>query len=157
VVSGYLFFMVLPPIISTVDNIASYLNKFQVPVLNLEESATKIRNAAESLPSCPEERFGGCAIIDLRHSKTELNGIAESIANVDSKIQTQIGTLENQIHQVGIQLGYVEPTMIALVGWMLAVSTLLMLSGILFLLIDRSIERRLRPEKSQDARKSLAS
>lgn len=146
-VTGYMFFIALPPMLSTIDQTADYLANLQVPVINLEESASKIRAAAESMPGCPPQQYGGCLVLDMRDTKSELNALAGSLENVNTDVQANAASLEAQLHNTGSQLLYVRPMVLAMVGWMFGVSVILTLSGAAFLLMVRSIEKQLRPQR----------
>lgn len=143
-VTGYLFFVVLPPMLLTIDQTAEYLATLRVPDINLEESAGKIRAAADSMPGCPPAQYGGCLVFDMRQTKAELNDLAGSLEGVDSDIQANAAGLESQIRSTGSQLYFVRPMVLAMVGWMLAVSVVLALSGVAFLLVGREVDKRLR-------------
>lgn len=154
---GYLFFVVMPPILMTVDQTAEYLASFKLPDVSLQDAEEKIRNTAQSIPSCPGEQFGGCVVLDLRETKTELNGLADSIEGVKMDIEANTSSLENQINQAGSQLAYLRPMMLAVGGWMFAVSTLLTLSGIAFLLMDRELGKRARSLQHPEKRDPITS
>jgi hypothetical protein len=116
--------------------------------MDLEQSAARIRSAAASMPACPDEQYGGCLILDLGQTKAELESLAVSLENTNRNIQEKVASFEERIHQLAIQLIFVRPMATAMMGWMLAVSLMLMLSGVTFLLIDKKIEKRLyRPTK----------
>ncbi len=147
-IGGYLTFVVLPPLLATVEGAAKYLESFDADI-DLDGSAAKVRSTAASMPSCPEEQYGGCAVFDLSATKAELNALADSLEEVDGSVQAKVVSLEARIHQVGLQLVYLRPMMTAIVGWMFAVSIVLALCGASFLVIDKKLEKMLqRPAKS---------
>jgi hypothetical protein len=154
---GYLFFVVMPPILLTVDQTAEYLTSFELPDVSLQDSAEKIRNTAQSIPSCPEEQFGGCVVLDLRETKAELNDLADSIEGMKTDIEADTASLEKQVNQAGSQLAYLRPMMLAVGGWMFAVSTILTLSGVVFLLIDRELVKRAHNLQHPEKRDPIAS
>ena len=143
-ISAYVFFVVMPPVLLTVDKTAQYLTSLTLSDVSLQDSAEKIRKTGQSIPRCPEEQFGGCVVFDMRETKAELNSLADSIERASTDIEANSVILETQIHQAGSQLAYFRPIMLAVLGWMFAVSIVLTLSGIAFLLIDRDLENRAR-------------
>ena|SRR5881397_3934230 len=143
-ISAYVFLVVMPPVLLTVDKTAQYLTSLTLPDVSLQDSAEKIRKTGQSIPSCPEEQFGGCIVFDMRGTKAELNSLADSIERAKTDIEANTVILETQIHQVGSQLAYTRPMVLVVAGWMFAVSIVLTLSGVAFLLIDRDLQNRTR-------------
>ncbi len=50
-IAGYAFFVALPPIMSAVDQTVQYLSDLRAPEIDLEQSAAKIRSAADNMPT----------------------------------------------------------------------------------------------------------
>ncbi len=141
-IAGYAFFIALPPLMSTVDQTVQYLSHLSAPEIDLEQSAAKIRSAAANMPTCADEQYGGCTIFDLGQTKADLESLAVSLEETDGSIKEKVAGLEERIHQVAGQLTIVRPLATGIVGWMLAISVMLMISGVTFLLIDKKIEER---------------
>lgn len=141
-VAGYAYFVALPPIMSTVDQTVQYLSDLRAPEIDLEQSAAKIRSAAANMPTCADAQYGGCTTFDLRQTKADLESLAVSLEETDGSIKEKVASLEERIHQVAGQLAHVRLLATGIVGWMLAISIMLMISGITFLLIDKKIEAR---------------
>lgn len=142
-IAGYAFFVALPPIMSTVDQTVQYLSDLRAPEIELGQSAAKIRSAAANMPTCADERYGGCAIFDLGQTKADLESLAASLEKTDGSLKEKVAGLEERIHQLAGQLTHVRLLATGIVGWMLAISVMLMITGVTFLLIDKKIEERL--------------
>lgn len=91
-ISGYLLFIALPPILSTVDKTGQYLSDLRAPDIDLEQSASRIRSAAASMPACPDEQYGGCLVLDLGQTKAELESLAVSLEKTDGNIQEKVAS-----------------------------------------------------------------
>lgn len=142
-IAGYAFFVALPPIMSTVDQTVQYLSDLRAPEIDLEQSAAKIRSAAANMPTCADTQYGGCTIFDLGKTKADLESLAVSLEETDGGIDAKVAGLEEKIHQVAGQLTHVRLLATGIVGWMLAISVMLMISRVTFLLIDKKIEERI--------------
>lgn len=155
-ISIYIFFVAVPPILATLDKTAEYLSSLTFPEIQLNDAAGNIRRAADGIQGCPGLQYGGCAVFDLRETKAELYGLADSMESVGEDVGTNASGLESRIHLTGSQLHYLRPMILAVGGWMLAVSVVLTLSGGIFLLIDKNLEKRIYILQQHASKDTLA-